>query len=457
MAIMMMSLYDSSRSRADARKKMVVDNVKKIRSGSRFFNFCFQVIFFELLIFLNNNLNFVKCFKLSRFFCCKSMFCVYLHIPFCQKVCDYCDFRVMPARPGLYAEYTDLLCKQIICFERENPGLLSTAETLYLGGGTPSGLPAVYLKKIFECLASVGVDARKLSEVSMEFNPESTDEASVAAALELGVNRVSLGLQTFDAGLLRLVGRSHSVESGLRALDRLTSVPGLQVNADLMFNLPTQTVRGFLDDVDRLSDYPLQHVSFYGLNVSPRSRLGHRVSQGELSVDEDVYEPMYMGGVEILERKGFHRYEVSNFARDGFESRHNQNYWNRGEYAGFGPGAHSFVGRTRFFAPEIYPRWRDYVREGCPSAKNTVDSLTRDDELMELIWLSLRQSKGLDFADVRAFGIENPEARASSCVDKWNRKEFVINKNGNLRLNGLGWVFMDEIVTDLAEIYSNLE
>ncbi len=457
MAMIMMSLYDSSRSRAEARKKIVVDNVKKIRSGSRFFSFCFQVIFSSLLIFLNNNLNFVKCLKRPSFFCCKSMLCVYLHIPFCQKVCDYCDFRVMPVQSSLYAEYTNLLCKQIVCFERGNPGVLAAAETLYLGGGTPSALPAVYLKEIFECLASVGVDAHKLSEVSMEFNPESTNEASVDAALELGVNRVSLGLQTFDATLLQLVGRSHSVEAGIRALNLLMSRPGLQVNADLMFDLPTQTVQGFLADVDRLSDFPLNHVSFYGLNVSPRSRLGHRVSRGELSINEDVYEPMYMGGVEILERKGFGRYEVSNFAKPGFESRHNQNYWNRGEYVGFGPGAHSFWGGSRFNAPEIYPRWREYVREGCPAAKLSVDSLTRDDEIMELIWLSLRQSKGLSFGDLAALGIVDAERRAAKCVDKYIRKEFVINEGGNLRLKGRGWIFMDEIVTDLANAYSNLE
>ena len=385
------------------------------------------------------------------------MFCVYLHIPFCKKVCDYCDFRVMPAQSKLYKEYTDVICKQIVCFESERPGLLKATETLYLGGGTPSALPPTYLRQIFECLASVGVAAGRLREVSMEFNPESTDEYTVESALSLGVNRVTLGLQTFDADLLKLVGRSHSVERGLESLRLLTSKPNLQVNADLMFDLPGQTVDGFLADVDRLSDFSLNHVSFYGLNVSPRSRLGHRVSRGELSVNEDLYEPMYLGGVAILERKGFERYEVSNFAKPGFESSHNRNYWDRGEYAGFGPGAHSYIGGTRFYAPEIYPRWKDYVNSECPADALMVDRLNRDDELMELIWLSLRQSKGLRFEDLRAMGIDNPESRSAACVNKWIRKDFVINKNGILHLKGRGWIFMDEIVTDLANAYSNLE
>ena len=385
------------------------------------------------------------------------MLCAYIHVPFCKKICDYCDFRVIPSLSRLYAEYTDLVCKQIVCFEEKHTGFFTSVKTLYLGGGTPSELPPPYLKKIFESLASVGLKVSALQEISMEFNPESTNEESVAAALELGVNRISLGLQTFDAELLQRIGRSHSVETGLRALDLLTSTPHLQVNADLMFDLPGQTEQGFLNDVDRLSDYSLEHISFYGLNVSPRSRLGHKVSVGELSIDEDLYEPMYLGGVDILERKGFLRYEVSNFARQGFESAHNQNYWNRGEYVGLGPGAHSFLGDKRFFAPEIYPRWREYVLAGCPAEKLSVDSLNREDKLMEYIWLSLRQSKGLSFKGLREFGIEDAEDKSASCISKWFGKEFVINKNGVLQLKGRGWIFMDDIVTDLANAYSNLE
>ena len=389
------------------------------------------------------------------------MFCVYIHVPFCKKVCDYCDFRVMPSQSKIFAEYTDLLCKQIVSFEKGNPGLLASARTLYLGGGTPSELPAEFLHRIFDCLVSVGLDIFKLSEVSMEFNPESTSRQSVQNAVELGVNRISLGLQTFDANLLKLVGRSHSVEAGLEALNLLTCTPNLQVNADLMFDLPGQTVEGFLADVDRLSDFPLNHVSFYGLNVSPRSRLGRRVDRGELAINEDLYEPMYTGGVEILERKGFERYEVSNFARPGFESVHNQNYWNRGEYAGFGPGAHSYLHAVRYYAPEIYPRWRDYVKSGCPESMLSVDRLRREDEIMELLWLSLRQSKGISAEDLEKMGI----ALDKSVCERWISKGFLkqcnllnlLQTKSNLRLDGRGWIFMDDIVTDLANSYSNLE
>lgn len=389
------------------------------------------------------------------------MFCVYVHIPFCRHICDYCDFHVMPSQSKLFSEYTDLLCKEIVSFENAHSGLLSNAETLYLGGGTPSELPPEFLRRIFDCLKSVGVDSSKLKEVSMEFNPESTNEATLRNALELGVNRVSLGIQSFDPEILKMVGRSHSVETGVSALRLLTSTSNLQVNGDLMFDLPGQTTQGFLDDVDRLSDFPLNHVSFYGLNVSPRSRLGHRVARGELTVNEDLYEAMYMGGVEILERKGLMRYEVSNFARPGFESVHNQNYWNRGEYAGFGPGAHSYLRGMRYYAPEIYPRWREYVQSDCPESMLSLDKLDREAAIMEFLWLSLRQSRGICSEDLEKMGISLDK----SVCERWISKGFL--KHGNLsnllqrksclRLEGRGWIFMDDIVTDLANTYSNLE
>lgn len=385
------------------------------------------------------------------------MFCVYVHIPFCRKICDYCDFRVIPSQKSLFSEYTELLCKQIVCFEERYPGLLATARTLYLGGGTPSELPAPFIRKIFQCLESVGIRTLNLDEVSMEFNPESTNEETLQNALDMGVNRVSLGLQTFDAELLCRVGRSHSVQMGLEALKLLTSAP-VQMNADLMFDLPGQTEQGFLDDVDRLSDFPLNHISFYGLNVSPRSRLGHRISRGEFSINEDLYEPMYLGGVDVLERKGFLRYEVSNFARAGYESIHNQNYWNRGEYAGFGPGAHSFVQGVRYNAPEIYPRWRDFVRNGCPKSALTIDAMDREAVIMETLWLSLRQSRGITAETLNSLGISLDE----SVCRRWEEKGFILyeklaNFLQNLRLVGRGWIFMDDIVTDLANSYSNLE
>ena len=381
------------------------------------------------------------------------MFGVYIHVPFCAKICDYCDFRVMPANVRLFEEYADLLEREIRAFAAAHPvshsaspqNVLSQARTLYLGGGTPSILPGACLERIFAVLEDCGVRVDSLDEVSMEFNPESCTEESVQTALSCGVRRFSLGLQTFSQPLLDRIGRRHTVERGFEALQLLTSLPQAKVSADLMFDLPGQSVDSFLNDVDCLSDFPLGHLSFYGLNVGERTLLGGRVSRGEEKIDESLYEPMYLGGVEILEKKGFARYEVSNFAQPGDESLHNMNYWNRGEYIGFGPGAHSYFGGRRFCAPEMYPRWRDYVNAGSPDASLTYDDLDKDDILTERVWLSLRQRSGLDLNALAADGISvSPEG-----YEPWVKKGFATVEGGILKLVGRGWIFMDSIVTDV--------
>ena len=370
---------------------------------------------------------------------------IYIHVPFCSKICDYCDFRVMPANTRLFEEYTDLLEREIRAFDEVHPEALSQARTLYLGGGTPSILPSVCLERVFATLETCGVRVKTLDEVSMEFNPESCMEESVRTALACGVRRFSLGLQTFSQSLLDRIGRKHTVERGFEALRLLTSLSQVKVTGDLMFDLPGQTVDSFLNDVDCLSDFPLSHVSFYGLNVGERTRLGGRVARGEETVDDSLYEPMYLGGVEILERKGFARYEVSNFAKPGDESLHNMNYWNRGEYIGFGPGAHSFFDGRRFCAPEMYPRWRDYVNAGSPDSALIYDELDDNDVLTERVWLSLRQRSGLDLNALKSDGIVvSPEGYMP-----WVEKGFATADGGVLKLAGRGWIFMDSVVTDV--------
>ena len=378
------------------------------------------------------------------------MFGIYIHVPFCAKICDYCDFRVMPANSKLFEEYTSLLEREICAFNAAHPEALSQARTLYLGGGTPSILPSACLERIFAVLKDCCVRVDSLDEVSMEFNPESCTEESVQTALACGVRRFSLGLQTFSQSLLDRIGRRHTVERGFDALRRLTSIPQAKVTGDLMFDLPGQTVDSFLSDVNRLSDFPLGHLSFYGLNVGERTRLGGRVSRGEETVDDSLYEPMYLGGVEILEKKGFARYEVSNFAKLGDESIHNVNYWNRGEYIGFGPGAHSFFKGRRFCAPEMYPRWREYVNVGAPDSLLTYDELSGDDILTERVWLSLRQRSGLDLNALMSDGVVvSPEGYSS-----WVDKGFATVDIGVLKLQGRGWIFMDSVVTDVLNACS---
>ena len=375
---------------------------------------------------------------------------LYIHVPFCAKICDYCDFHAFSAPEWLQLEYLNLISREMSAFADRHPGVFSQVETLYIGGGTPSVLSEGRLEELFGVIAGCGVDLHSLKEATMEFNPESCDEGRVSVAIAAGITRASLGLQTLQDGLLKRVGRQHDVATGKRALELLASKRGLRVNADLMFNLPGQTLEGMLADVDWLTDQPLGHISFYGLKVDPTRRLGRRIARGEESVDEDLYAEMYLRGVEKLEKKGFFRYETSNFARSGEESLHNLNYWRRGEYLAFGPSAHGFFGGVRFSLPERYAPWREYVKKGCPESGLSLDPLGPDDEVAEIIQLSLRTKYGMPLEALKNKGFSIKPA----AIERWVSRGYLENSGGVIRLVGEGWLFMDSVVLDL---YSNLE
>lgn len=375
---------------------------------------------------------------------------LYIHVPFCKKICDYCDFHAFPAPEWLKLEYLDLVSGEVSAFAERHPGAFSAVETLYVGGGTPSALSPEQMARLFGILAGAGLDFGRLKEATFEFNPESCDAERVAVARECGITRASLGLQSLHQRLLDRVGRAHSVETGMRALDLLLSGGNLRVNADLMFDLPGQSLDDLLQDVERLAGSGVGHISLYGLKVDPARRLGIRVSKGLETVDEDLYAEMYLKSVELLEKCGFSRYETSNFARAGEESLHNLNYWNRGEYLAFGPSAHGFYGGVRFYAPEKYARWRDYVKNGCPREGLTLDTLTPEDVAAEYVQLSLRTKYGMRLDGLKKLGYSVPE----EALSRWVSEGYAELSGGVFRLVGRGWLFMDTVVLD---VYSKME
>lgn len=374
------------------------------------------------------------------------MFSIYIHTPFCAKICHYCDFSVFSAPERLYEEYLRLLKIEMETTLKRYPQFIEETKTIYWGGGTPSIFNIKQQNQIFEALIEQGVSLSSMLEFSMELNPESCYMDRIENAIDHGVNRFSLGIQTFNDELLSRVGRFHSAEMAKKALDRLVSINthDISISCDLMFNLPSQTTEDFLSDVLFLSKQKINHISFYGLNVAPLTVLGKRIERGYEFVDDSLYESMYLGGVKLLSDAGFERYEVSNFAKQGKESLHNKNYWNGGFYLGFGPGAHSYVDSVRFYAPEKYAHWRKWVLEGCPKSGLTIDPIGKNELLIEKIWLSLRTSQGLDLHELEKESIKIPD----DVIQKWINKEMLICVNNHLFLQGRGWVFMDSIIQD---------
>lgn len=299
----------------------------------------------------------------------------YFHIPFCRSKCGYCAFYSVPSpAPGLIDAYLDHLERQLAA----SP--LPPAETIYLGGGTPTLLTAPQLERLFAMIArhlAPGDD----SEISVEANPETLDEAKVAL-LRANVTRISLGVQSFSADRRAILGRQCGDEALERAL-KLIGVAGFpHWNVDLIYGIPGETPAMWRDDLRRAADCGVDHISCYSLTPEEGSRLG-----GSFAVDDDAAQTMYEIVPETLSPYGIRRYEISNYARPGAECRHNVNVWRGGVLRGFGPAAAGFDGADRMTEVESLERWL----AGTPPE---LDRIPRELRLAEIFAVNLRTVAG---------------------------------------------------------------
>jgi len=318
---------------------------------------------------------------------------LYLHIPFCRSKCVYCDF---PSYPGML-DYEDTVIDRMIGELEERSARLGRppVSTVYIGGGTPSILrPALFLRllkaadRCFPFLPG--------AEVSVEANPGTLEAAFIDAALEGGVNRVSLGVQSANERLLRLLGRIHRFRDAERAVLMLRAAGIHNVNLDMMLGLPGQTTDDVRDTLKKLLSLSPVHMSCYGLIPEEGTPLYEHLRDGTWTLpDEDTERDMYELCRSTLASNGFGQYEISNFALPGMRCRHNLNCWNRCEYVGVGVSAAGFIGRTRYKNPSTIP---GYLKGEAPE----ITVLTPEDERFESVMLGLRLTDGLSDADFTA-------------------------------------------------------
>ena len=315
---------------------------------------------------------------------------LYLHIPFCKSKCAYCDFYSLPHSEEKMDAYTAALIRHL---EEVAPRCAAhTADTVYFGGGTPSYLGEKRLTKLLKTVKKryhVAADA----EITLEANPDSAGDWKALRALRrAGFNRVSLGVQAADDGLLRRIGRVHTWDQVLSSVAAARMAGFDNLSLDLIYGLPGQTMAAWQDTLRAAAALETQHISCYGWKVEPGTPLWQQRESADIP-DDDAQADMYLWTVDYLEKQGYAQYEISNFARPGYESRHNLKYWTLGEYAGFGPGAHSDMGGVRF----AYERDLDgYIAgELRLSEMEEIAPLDRD---LEYIMLSLRTVQGIDSA-----------------------------------------------------------
>jgi len=264
---------------------------------------------------------------------------LYIHIPFCVRKCDYCDFFSLPGRSDLIEPYIYALLK-----ESEKYRDISF-KTVYLGGGTPSLLGASGVKELFEGLRQT-LDIAGVVEATIEANPDSVDMPFLEAALESGINRVSIGIQSLNDTELKRIGRIHSADQAVLAIERAAKAGFCNISADVILGLPGQRWDSLMLTLETLIGLDIQHLSMYCLAIEPHTPLSRNVPV-DLPTDDDQAE-LYEKAVFLLDKRGFSHYEISNFALPGYECRHNLNYWRGGEYAGLGPAAASHINGLRY-------------------------------------------------------------------------------------------------------------
>lgn len=316
---------------------------------------------------------------------------LYVHVPFCRHECPYCDFTKFSIK-GLPAwvrsEFPAFIAREVAAFP-----LLAKAPlaTIYLGGGTPSLLVPESLGQVLQTLQQRFGPA---GEITLEANPENITQERLEQWAALGINRLSVGIQSFANADLERLERLHTGETLEKALGLLAAGPIANWSGDLMFALPGQTVEGFLQNLERLISFEPNHVSFYGLTIHEGTPFFDEHRRGKLvQPGEEAEEAMYRRGHELLRRAGFEHYEVSNFARPVHRSRHNQRYWQQLPVLGFGPGAWSQWGALRWMNEDVYGRWTSCLSNG-ESTLRQLERCSEKDQLKEQLFARLRQKEG---------------------------------------------------------------
>ncbi len=350
---------------------------------------------------------------------------IYIHVPFCGSFCTYCDFYSEICRSGLaFNEYADAVIAEIHSRQEElsmNMSAQDAVNTLYIGGGTPSVLPLDVLSRFVEVvkLAAEPVEATSLfEEFTVEVNPEDIVEKGheyVRGLIALGVNRVSMGVQSFDDGILRWMNRRHDASRAVEAFRILRECGVRNISIDLIFGLSQLTDEMWKDTMKKALDLAPEHISVYQLSIEEGSSLAKMVADGRyVEATEEQCLRQYDILCRCLRRSGYHHYEISNFAKPGFEAVHNSGYWRRAPYVGLGPGAHSLTGNVRSWNSQELPHRTSTAKLDNEPNKNTdgslgwnhttysrnFETLSPEDIRVERIMLSLRTDKGLEATEL---------------------------------------------------------
>ena len=353
---------------------------------------------------------------------------VYIHIPFCKSKCKYCSF-VSFTNGDKISDYINSLLEEIHYCYKDEP-----LKTLYFGGGTPSLVCTESLKKIINKFKF-----KEDCEITLEINPDDAEPDYLSGLKDIGINRLSIGAQSFNDKILKLIGRRHNSEDTVKAVNMAKKAGFDNISLDLIYGLPEQTMEDLKIDIENILNLDIQHISTYGLKVEEESYWGHHKPSN--LPDNDIQADMYEGVNNILEKNGFNRYEISNFSKKGYESGHNLNYWNNEEYYGFGVAAHGYIDGVRY---SNYQTLDEYLNN--KSKREQEHTLSKQEKIEEEIFLGFRKEEGVNVGKIYSKYNFDFEKEFSPVLEKY--KDFIIKTPLGYKLNLQGVLFSNNILSE---------
>ncbi|WP_297235605.1 radical SAM family heme chaperone HemW [uncultured Flavonifractor sp.] len=372
---------------------------------------------------------------------------IYIHIPFCRSKCDYCDFYSLAGQEGRMDDYQKALITHMKETAPQTRGY--QIDTVYFGGGTPSYYGEKRLRELLRLIAK-RFDLAKDAEITVECNPDSVDLKMLQSLRRAGANRLSLGVQSACDRELECLHRPHTFAQAVAAVSAARAAKFQNISLDLIYGLPGQTMEGWQDTVEQVLALKPEHLSCYGLKVESGTPLDYRVSRGERLPDDDQQADMYLWTVDRLAQEGYRQYEISNFARSGFQSRHNLKYWMGHPYIGFGPGAHSDFGGRRYSFLRDLEGYISGVLEG-GAVIDSSDLIPSRERGSEYLMLRLRTTRGIEEWEYRREFFLNFDPIEQKLED-YERHGWAERHDRRWNLTPKGFLVSNQLIGDLLTI-----
>lgn len=373
---------------------------------------------------------------------------LYIHIPFCKSRCIYCGFYSTTAEQMKQA-YVDAICREMelrkAVYEKEGKDVGKTIATVYLGGGTPSQLSPTQLQQLFDTIAR-HYDVSDDAEITIECNPDDVTEAFAELLQSLPVNRVSMGAQTFDDDRLQFIHRRHTSEQVTTAIQRLRKKGIHNISIDLMYGFPEETLEEWEYDIQQALALNVEHISAYALTYEEGTPLYRLLEEGKVKeINEERSLAMYDRLIDRLQEAGYEHYEISNFSRKGWRSRHNSSYWQLVPYIGIGAAAHSYDGRQRQWNIADINSYINHIQQGIVPAEEEL--LDKDSRYNDHVMLALRTCEGLDLSTLDS----DERSYCEETAKKFVLDGLLVKTDNHLRLSRKGLFVSDMIMSELMK------